>query len=1070
MKTIITLAASVIIGTSVSFAILLPNTIIFSALPDKTYGDVDFAISATSDNATVTPAIVFSATGQCSIVSLTNVHITGAGSCTITADQAADATYDAAAPVSQTFAIAKKDITISGGDFAAASKVYDGTTAALLNAVPTGVMFFGVAGLDVVTLDTTNASGTLVDKNIASGTPVTFAGYALDALSLTNYNLTNQPSPETQDVNTLSLTITGVTASNKVYDGTDAATSAGVPALVGVVASDTANVTLGGSMFLNFSGLNPASVGIAKPVTVTGLNISGSESTNYTLIQPTLSANISAKELTVSGLSASDKVYNQNLVATITGTPVLVGTVSADVLPTAISLSGVATGSFANKDVGAAKLVTISGLSLTGTSVGNYIFISPTSTATITPATLNVTASGTSKVYDGLTSTNVTYTDDRFLGDIFTVNGTANLDDKNVGVTKLVTVTGVNLSGTDANNYALATSTLTTTGSVTKKDMTVTAVSSSKVYDANVTASTTLSSIDKVALDTVTYNRTSSTFADKNVGVAKLVTTGGISITGTDAGNYNLLNSTTTSNADITARALVVTAVAQNKVYDATTTAAISSLSSDVISGDTIGTLASASANFSDKNVGTAKLVTVDVVITPAIDNTNYTIPTVSTTTANITVRTLTVTASGTSKVYDGNTIAPVVFTDDRLAGDVFTATSSSSTFANKNVGTGKAVTVTGVSVVGTDAANYVVTPNSLSTTGDITAKAATIIAENKSKVYGTADPALTATTTGLVTGDTLTGALVRVAGENVGTYDITAGTITAGANYTTTFATGTFTIVKADQVITISPVSNKNPEDPAFNIVATTTSGLPITFSLGIGTNVCTLATSTVTLTGATGTCTIVADQAGDMNYNPASSTSIVINVLDTHAPIITLNGSSTINLFVNGSYTELGAIASDFVDGTSTAVVSGDVVNTNLAGTYVIKYNATDTAGNIATEVTRQVIVSNIIGIVFPSSGGSSSGSFGGVISVNPNTNNNTGVVLGASKFRFLKNLKLGVKNDDVKELQKVLASLNLYTGKITGVFDNATFKAVKSYQKANKIISTGYFGPLTRAVINK
>ena len=145
-------------------------------------------------------------------------------------------------------------------------------------------------------------------------------------------------------------------------------------------------------------------------------------------------------------------------------------------------------------------------------------------------------------------------------------------------------------------------------------------------------------------------------------------------------------------------------------------------------------------------------------------------------------------------------------------------------------------------------------------------------------------------------------------------------------------------------------------------------------------------------------------------------------------------------------------------------------DVVNTNLAGTYVIKYNATDTAGNIATEVTRQVIVSNIIGIVFPSSGGSSSGSFGGVISVNPNTNNNTGVVLGASKFRFLKNLKLGVKNDDVKELQKVLASLNLYTGKITGVFDNATFKAVKSYQKANKIISTGYFGPLTRAVINK
>jgi len=51
------------------------------------------------------------------------------------------------------------------------------------------------------------------------------------------------------------------------------------------------------------------------------------------------------------------------------------------------------------------------------------------------------------------------------------------------------------------------------------------------------------------------------------------------------------------------------------------------------------------------------------------------------------------------------------------------------------------------------------------------------IIPDAKTKIYGTADPALTYTVTGLVNGDTesiITGSLVRVAGENIGTYPIT--------------------------------------------------------------------------------------------------------------------------------------------------------------------------------------------------------------------------------------------------------------------------------------------------------
>ncbi len=80
-----------------------------------------------------------------------------------------------------------------------------------------------------------------------------------------------------------------------------------------------------------------------------------------------------------------------------------------------------------------------------------------------------------------------------------------------------------------------------------------------------------------------------------------------------------------------------------------------------------------------------------------------------------------------------------------------------------------------------------------------------------------------------------------------------------------------------------------------------------------------------------------------------------------DTEAPVITLNGASTINLELGDSYSDQGATASDNVDGdlTSSIVVGGDTVDTNAVGTYVITYNVSDAAGNDATEVIRTVTV---------------------------------------------------------------------------------------------------------------
>ena len=88
--------------------------------------------------------------------------------------------------------------------------------------------------------------------------------------------------------------------------------------------------------------------------------------------------------------------------------------------------------------------------------------------------------------------------------------------------------------------------------------------------------------------------------------------------------------------------------------------------------------------------------------------------------------------------------------------------------------------------------------PVTNSATVTITPRPLTVTADPKTKVFGTADPALTCTAEGLVSGETLTGALSREAGEAVGAYAIGQGTLSASANYGLSFTGGTFTITKA--------------------------------------------------------------------------------------------------------------------------------------------------------------------------------------------------------------------------------------------------------------------------------
>ncbi|MGV6808778.1 MAG: immunoglobulin-like domain-containing protein [bacterium] len=81
---------------------------------------------------------------------------------------------------------------------------------------------------------------------------------------------------------------------------------------------------------------------------------------------------------------------------------------------------------------------------------------------------------------------------------------------------------------------------------------------------------------------------------------------------------------------------------------------------------------------------------------------------------------------------------------------------------------------------------------------------------------------------------------------------------------------------------------------------------------------------------------------------------------LVDTTAPVITLLGNSTVTLTEGDRYSDAGATASDNIDGNITNnIVVSNPVDTAKAGTYTVRYNVSDAAGNAATEVTRTVTV---------------------------------------------------------------------------------------------------------------
>src|SRR6185503_14476610 len=166
------------------------------------------------------------------------------------------------------------------------------------------------------------------------------------------------------------------------------------------------------------------------------------------------------------------------------------------------------------------------------------------------------------------------------------------------------------------------------------------------------------------------------------------------------------LTSAVSASIDVAKATVNGSITASSKTYDGTTAATIATRSLGGVLGSDAVSLSGGTASFASKTVGTAKTVTATGLTLSGPDAGNYQLAsTTATALADITARPLTVSATGVNKAYEGSASATVTLSDNRVAGDSLSTSYMSATFANKNVGTAKTVSVSGITVTGTDSA-----------------------------------------------------------------------------------------------------------------------------------------------------------------------------------------------------------------------------------------------------------------------------------------------------------------------------------------------------------------------------
>jgi len=484
------------------------------------------------------------------------------------------------------------------------------------------------------------------------------------------------------------LTMSGVASQTKVYDGTTAADAAQFHAtLNNIVAGEESLV----SATATGAAYNSKDVASANAVSYT-LALRGTGAGNYRIARTVQGAgSITKKQLNLAlmGGARFDKTYdgNVNVTQTLTkdGNYTLTNFVNGE--GAGIALAPV-TGTYTDKNAGTGKAVTFGGLTLTGTGAGNYSLSTTTLTTTGNIAKKALTLEGTAgtqftKIYDGtatVTQNLVRGTNYRLAGvvegegtDIVALNESAaqgayvTKDAQAAGMRQNVTFRNLALTGSGAGNYTLAANkTFENAGRITPKELNLALTGGTrfdKTYDGNANVAQTLTKDRNYTLTNfvngegadIELNAVTGKYADKNAAADKAVTFGGLTLTGTGAGNYVLNKTTLTGIGTIDRRALTLGAVAaQSKTYDGKTDADASKFGAvlaGAVAGDRV-TATATGATYNDKNVAGASRINYTGVALAGTDAGNYTLAAIAAQGAgSITHRDLTLTADAKSIV-----------------------------------------------------------------------------------------------------------------------------------------------------------------------------------------------------------------------------------------------------------------------------------------------------------------------------------------------------------------------------------------------------------------------------------
>ena len=375
---------------------------------------------------------------------------------------------------SGTLTITKKPLTFTAS---LTPKVYDGTK----SMDPSNITINGLVGSQTLTITSVDAVSALVSANTSNYINSIVLADGTNGGFLSNYSapttLTHSNAPVT--ILAKSLTVVGVTAANKEYDGTTTASVSG-GVLTGVLDVDSALVGISNTGI--FSSRNTA-----NGISVSAV-LNGAASSNYALTQPVgLSANITAKPVTITDTGYTSIYDGSTYGALATGTHFSVGTLVGSDSVTSVTQTASGAGVTSTGVAQAGSFTVTPSAAVMGTGLAsNYSFSYVAATDIVTQRPITVTVDTKSRVY-GDANPALTYT--VAADGVGTSRGLVNSDSlgtlsTTAGNTSIVGSYTIDASALANSNYLITANNGSLT--VTQRPITVTADAKSRVYgDAN---------------------------------------------------------------------------------------------------------------------------------------------------------------------------------------------------------------------------------------------------------------------------------------------------------------------------------------------------------------------------------------------------------------------------------------------------------------------------------------------------------------------------------------------------------------------------------------------------------